>query len=747
MIAAVQTRAASRRWTFIWVLLAVIALWWPGRITSRLDGIPLTSLGEGVVLGLLLPALCVLAPSFLSRRGARFAIGALLAWKVVTSATLVQGGWCVRMMPEKAYVADGTGAPHSWDIRADWLSADPVCSAIMTRGYQSDEQFPVWFFNLSSRLSDLPLPDEQPPLARILMTVDGAFHTSQQQAFSVVTNEELTPQVRIDGVPVSASGAVVAPGTHVVHIETWLTGHRRFDPLLNEMPVWNASVATTTLPSRLDLFLRPWAAWICDLVVGGFLATWFVVYARAALTLRMGVFTVVASIAMALCAQYVSQRYWHFVLAGLTMVCFLRPTPQMRTRTGAFWLIGVPWLVLAVSYHAPQFGRITFYTPGDDFWQFQRYAYRIFLQGYWLEGGEPTFWFQPLYRWICGALHMIFGDSSVGEAFWDATCVVFMSIFAFAVVDAIASARWALFAAVLTLVSFVGGPSFTFIGRGLSEISSAGFLYLGALLAMQGHRSWRADGAAGACATLGTWTRLNNLPMAIGVATFAWPLSVRAVALRRPLWLFEQVSWRTVVSVVAALILGFLLFAFRTWHYVGVFSVFAGTQIDSSVRGVSRQVWNSNQPVAANLYAVFDSVMMVLTTTDPPRFHLTATPVLAGAAIAALAVVGIGPIGRVPLAPVLFCLSSIAGAVVARGTAYAGRFSIHVIGATVTVLVCALAITWQQINERWWQQKTTPAGGRADRDVDHTGSGPKAGRSPHFLEHAEKCRPVGLEDA
>ena len=38
--------------------------------------------------------------------------------------------------------------PHAWDIRADWRSPDPTCSAIMTRGYDRLDAFPAWFYNL-----------------------------------------------------------------------------------------------------------------------------------------------------------------------------------------------------------------------------------------------------------------------------------------------------------------------------------------------------------------------------------------------------------------------------------------------------------------------------------------------------------------------------------------------------------------------------------------------------------------------
>ena len=46
---------------------------------------------------------------------------------------------------------------------------------------------------------------------------------------------------------------------------------------------------------------------------------------------------------------------------------------------------------------------------------YQRFAYRIVMQGYWLEGGSTVFYFQAFYRWIVGLLHVVFGDSSVGE--------------------------------------------------------------------------------------------------------------------------------------------------------------------------------------------------------------------------------------------------------------------------------------------------------------------------------------------
>ena len=81
---------------------------------------------------------------------------------------------------------------------------------------------------------------------------------------------------------------------------------------------------------------------------------------------------------------------------------------------------------------------------------------------------------------------------------------------------------WGLAAAVIPLAMFLLGPALEFVGFGLSEISSAGFIYLAAFFVMR-HRGARDLVVAGVLVVLGFYTRLNNLPMAIAVAAFALP--------------------------------------------------------------------------------------------------------------------------------------------------------------------------------------------------------------------------------
>ena len=509
-----------------------------------------------------------------------------------------------------------------------------------------------------------------------------------------MTSDDIRAAARIDDAVVPADGVAVAAGPHTVAIDSTLTGDRwQFRTLWNGRDLWGQVTTTVTAAGTLDVIVRPWGRWLTTLLVSALLVGWTVFAVAPMIDLWGLAWLGAASAGMALVATFVPERRWHYLLMPLLACCALPVSERYKQIRGAFLLLGVPWLVFAVVVNVweQSFGRMSVPSPGNDWWQFQRYSYRIFLQGYWLEGGELTFWFQPLYRWIAGALHMVFGDSGLGEDYWDAAAVLAMALFAFEAVRRVAGFRWGLGAAVMTMVCFISGPGYIFVGRGLSEISSAGFIYAAALCALHSRDgSWRLAVAAGVLATLGTWTRLNNLPMALGVMAFAWPLDEPVRILWHPAQWFKRVSMPALVIVPACIAAGLALFALRTWYYTGTFSVFLGTQ------GTARSIWQPGVSIGEGLTAVFSSLMMVLTTTDPPRYHNGAVPVIVGAAVSALAVTCVGLLGRLPLGLVGFCLSCLVGAAVARGSAYSGRFSIHIVGASIAVLMCAISLAYSR---------------------------------------------------
>ena len=690
-----SSSSSSSFWGWAWGLAVAGALLWPARISGPFDGVPLDGTAEAVLVGVVFPALLWWHPRFLATRFARGCIVALLGWKALTSVVFVQDGWCVKFVPAAQVAKDGTGSPHSWDLRADWRSADPACSAIMTQPYDEFSRFPAWFFNLPPPNDNWPTAAERPPGARTVMTVAGFIHARQPGVLQILTGPDVAATVTVT----DADGAIsrerqtdgrvaIEAGVHRVVVEATLTGDRwQLVPLWNGADLWPLSMATVQRQPGFDRAVRPWIRWVSGGLVLALGLAWLASFVVRIQDADVLAWTIGASSCIGLLAATGNGRLGLWAVAGLFGAAFLRLPARRRNALSAFALIGIPWLTLIVVTSAPLVGHFTLYSSGDDYWGFQRFAYRIYMQGYWLEGGSKTFWFQPFYRWIAGALHLVFGDSSVGEWYWDGACVLVMAMFSFHVAKAFAGFRWGLVAAAMTLTVFTEGTTWWHLGRGLSETSSAGLVSLSAIVAMRSrHRSWRLAIAAGALGTLAFYTRLNNLPMVFGVAVFALPPRQAARTWFLPARWVRRASWRTVAGVTLTLCLGLLLFAWRTWHYTGVFSVFYGTQRDLL------SLWQPGISAGTLVARIADSVMMVLTMNEPPRFDPDAVPVLLGAAFSVLGMAGVPRLRELPLGPAAFCLSALVGALVTRGSAYTGRFSIHIIGVTCAVVTCTAAL-------------------------------------------------------
>ena len=679
--------------TVLWALLGALAILWPARLTGPLDGVPLDSPLDAALLGVAFFFLIALEPRALRRPIFRAIVVVLLLWKVVTGATLAQDGWCLQFTtPQPLYRNMGL-VPHAWDIRADWRSPNPTCSAVMTHDYPSIDRFPIWFYNLPPAVLEEPATDaDRPPQVTLKFALSGFLGPARPGTLQVGMGDDVRAIGHIDGVEVTrealVSGVPIAAGPHYVSIDGEFHDSRwRLAPAWDGADLWTNTIATMSAASTLDRWVRPWARYVPALAIAWMIGLALLMVVRRAHSGAALAFSTIATALGAGAAITGPPALRRLVPLLLVPAAVVRWPRRLQTSFGACLFIGVPFLALIVAMVAPQAGIITWYTAGDDWWMFQRYAYRIFMQGYWLEGGQPTFWFQPLYRWIAGALHLIFGDSSVGEAFWDAACVLTGALFSFATTRAFAGFRWAIVAAVTTLALFTLGPGWYLIGRGLSEISSAGFIYAAALLALRGRHGYRpAIAASGVLATLGFYTRLNNLTIALAVVLFALPLSLPAAGWWHLPRIWSRLSGRVIVGVLGAITVGLCLFTLRTWYYTGVLSLFHGTQ------ATALTVWQQTDDGQSMPHRVIGSVLMVLTMSDPPRFDIRAMPIIFGVLASCLAVVQVRPFRRLPLNLVGFCLAGLSGALIARGTAYPGRFSVHLIPVTVSVTMCALSL-------------------------------------------------------
>jgi hypothetical protein len=685
--------------TGFWAALAAIAVLWPGRLAGPLDGIPLDAPLEATAIGVGLAWLLATHPRFLREAAPRALIVTLLLWKAGTGALIAQDGWCLRFnLPVPVFV-DNVTVPHSWDVRADWRTPVPACSAIMTRGYPELERFPAWFYNLAPATWEDPARQhDRPPATTAVLNVSGYLEAAAPGTFRVLAGEDIQASATIDGREVSgadlAVGVALGSGLHQVDVRGDLRrSHWSLEPQWNGENVWSATTATVTTPSTLDRWIRPWGRFVTAVLLVAMTVCGLLSIGRRArsvpvLSYAAGVTALVA--VAALVGGEPVRRLVPFMLAGVALIRLPR-----RLQGGFGWslLVALPFLTAFVVAGIPQAGLFTWYSSGDDWWMFQRFSYRIFMQGFWLQGGHSydTFWFQPLYRWIAGSLHMLFGDSSVGELFWDAAAALVGAAFAFQVTRQFAGYRWGVIASIATLLVFTLGPAWHLYGRGLSEFSSAGFIYAAALLALRGrHGSVPAIALAAIAATLGFYTRLNNLPMALTVAAFAWPVRQPIGDLYVPSRWWSRVSRPVLVGVLGGVAFGMLLFTLRTYYYTGVFSMLHGTS--ASLNSVVHS-GDSYATAAGNL---FSSLMMLLSLNDPPRFDLRALPVIAGFAAAVLGALRVPLFRALPFNLAALSLAAVTGAFVARGVAYPGRFSTHLIPVTVALTVCLVSVLLQR---------------------------------------------------
>jgi hypothetical protein len=174
-----------------------VAVLWPARLAGPLDGAPLDGAAEAILIGLVLPFLVAIDRRILKQSSVRILIVLLLAWKATLAAAVVQDGWCLRFTSPTPLFVNGERVPHAWDVRADWRSDIPRCSAVMTRGYPWIDRFPVWFYNLPPANWLEPAKEhERPPFVTVAIDVEGYLHNGSAGAFRVRVGEDVAMTAR-----------------------------------------------------------------------------------------------------------------------------------------------------------------------------------------------------------------------------------------------------------------------------------------------------------------------------------------------------------------------------------------------------------------------------------------------------------------------------------------------------------------------------------------------------------------------
>jgi hypothetical protein len=670
----------------LWTGVLALAMLWPSRTLSWFGGMPLDGRVEALLVGLIGPALWWVHGRFLERRAVRAAILAVLVLKVAGSMLLTQQGLCARFstpstsstssMPGPYHtevltipIDEPNGVLRSWDVRAGWRAASPSCTAVIDRPYTVASAFPAWFVNITDFASS--------GHRDLAMDVSGYARVDRPGRLSIDLDRDMTMTGTIGSERVSSrDGSTVAAeldaGVHRLDLHARLTGDRwRLVPKWNDRDAFGAALLTVAEPRALDGA----AARVLNLIAASLAAALLAAWVLAVVVEYIGSPGLLAWCVMAACvlaACGATGRFERLSALILLVAVFVPVAEPHRNLRGAFLLVGVPWLALFAARTLPQVGHFSAYS-NDDWLAYQVAGYRIFMHGFWLEGGSKVFDYQPLYRWMSGLLHLIFGDSSVGEAYWDAGCLLLGALVAFALVKPAAGFRWATAAAAATLATFSLGTIWYFVGRGLSEVAAAGWAFLAAIALLRAQNARAAVAvAAGALAVLMFYTRLNHLLFAVSLLALLVPADVPA-RWRDVFDTLPRINLRAAVFYAATFAAGVVLFATRTWWYTGVFSVLYGTSLKNNDTGL-RLGTIASQAVRAR---IGHSLRALVWMNEPPAAELRALIVAAGVVLSILALLQVPRLSRLPFAIAVVTLGACASSLFAHTHNYPGRMSIH----------------------------------------------------------------------
>src|SRR5206468_5374740 len=290
--------------------------------------------------------------------------------------------------------------------------------------------FPAWFVNIIDAAGG--------GRRDLTLDISGDARVPESGRLTIDLDRDMTASGHIGFQPVSSTGGQtiavpLEPGTHPIVLRAQLTGERwKFVPLWNGQDAFRATMLTVGESSGRDRWLAAPMALATAALIAALIAWWiisFVAAHRASPLLIAWCIVASAGLAAAGATGHLER------LAGLLLVpaAFVPIAASHRNLRGAFMLLGVPWLAFFAARSLPQVGHFSAYSV-DDWLAYQVAGYRIFMNGFWLEAGSKAFDYQPLYRWISGLLHLTFGDSSVGEVYWDATCLLIGALLCFSLV-------------------------------------------------------------------------------------------------------------------------------------------------------------------------------------------------------------------------------------------------------------------------------------------------------------------------
>jgi hypothetical protein len=309
---------------------------------------------------------------------------------------------------------------------------------------------------------------------------------------------------------------------------------------------------------------------------------------------------------------------------------------------------------------------------GDDWIAYQSYGRRIVVEGDWLRASEGVFTMQPLYRYIVGIYHWLFGQSAFAQNMADLWCVLGAAILiaCFAVKFRVSPA--VILIACITYLSINLMGSFRYlIGRGLTENHAMFFLVMGAWFIYRAREgSTKLVVLAALLGIFGYWTRLDHLGAVAGLVFLLLEPVDGPTGGWKGYWDRFQLQWKRFSLYWGLGIFSVLLISFRNWWIGGSFFV-ASLNHGNFTRDLDR----------GNYY-------LILTGNGWGNFPGIAGFIMTiGVLVALLALIwSPKPLLNFPLSLGIIFIGLLAPYAVLWAGGYPPRFSVHVLPLSVLVV-------------------------------------------------------------
>jgi hypothetical protein len=236
-------------------------------------------------------------------------------------------------------------------------------------------------------------------------------------------------------------------------------------------------------------------------------------------------------------------------------------------------LFGPALLIFFSNKWYSSLGQWKYWTAGNDWVNYQDFARKIVVEGEWLNAGEGVFTMMPLYRYIIGIYHWLFGQSAFVQNMADVWCILGAVIIIAGFTAKLRISPFLIFISSITFLSIILIGAYRYhIGRGLVEYHAMMFMMLAAWFLYQAREGGSKEIVlATLFGILGYWTRQDHLGAVACLAFLVLEPVTDRTGGWKGYWDRFQLHWEKFSFYWGFGISSVLLVCYRNWWLGGAF--------------------------------------------------------------------------------------------------------------------------------------------------------------------------------